>query len=207
MVEPPALAFAAGQWVSVPFGPKIVRAYSISSTPSSPARITLCADVAPGGLGSRWFRGLRPGGDVAFKGPLGGFVFSRDDPRAPLFVAQEIGIVPIRGILRDLADTGFGRSTTLVYWGRSPDWLAYDDELRLLARHPPGFAYHPVVEAAPAGWPGLSGDVVPLVERVAAAMSDLVAYVAGGAATIDRVRAALLARGLVRKAVKWEKFW
>jgi ferredoxin-NADP reductase len=31
MVEPPALAFAAGQWLSVPFGPKIVRAYSIAS--------------------------------------------------------------------------------------------------------------------------------------------------------------------------------
>ncbi|MBI4593605.1 MAG: hypothetical protein HY728_05265, partial [Candidatus Rokubacteria bacterium] len=28
MIEPPARAFAAGQWVSVPFGPKLVRAYS-----------------------------------------------------------------------------------------------------------------------------------------------------------------------------------
>ncbi|MBI4253634.1 MAG: CDP-6-deoxy-delta-3,4-glucoseen reductase, partial [Candidatus Rokubacteria bacterium] len=33
MVEPPALDFAAGQWVSVPFGPKTVRAYSIASAP------------------------------------------------------------------------------------------------------------------------------------------------------------------------------
>ena len=31
MVEPATLAFDAGQWVSVPFGPKMVRAYSIVS--------------------------------------------------------------------------------------------------------------------------------------------------------------------------------
>ena len=33
MLDPPTLAFDAGQWVSVPFGPKTVRAYSIASTP------------------------------------------------------------------------------------------------------------------------------------------------------------------------------
>jgi len=35
----------------------------------------------------------------------------------------------------------------------------------------------------------------------------LVAYVAGGGETINRVRDALMAKGLDRKAVKWEKFW
>src|SRR3990170_7448412 len=116
MVEPPALDFAAGQWVSVPFGPKPVRAYSIASAPLDRRRVTLCADVAPGGLGSRWFRGLAPGAEVAFKGPLGGFVFTRADARRPLFVAEEIGIVPIRAILAELYATGFGRPAALVYW-------------------------------------------------------------------------------------------
>ena len=184
-----------------------MRAYSIVSTPGSPKQITLCADVAPGGIGSQWFRGLRPGAEVRFKGPLGGFVFSRADSRAPLFVAQEIGIVPILSILRDLYDTGFGRPTTLVYWGRTPAWLPYDSEFRGLARRQPGFAYHPVVETALADWIGLTGDVVPVVERVAPSVSGLVGYVAGGAETIDRVRSVLVARGLERKAVKWEKFW
>ena len=31
MVEPAELRFEAGQWVSVPFGPKLVRAYSKGS--------------------------------------------------------------------------------------------------------------------------------------------------------------------------------
>ena len=35
----------------------------------------------------------------------------------------------------------------------------------------------------------------------------LVAYVAGGEVAINRVREALMAKGLERRAVKWEKFW
>src|SRR5689334_446375 len=81
LVDPPALAFDAGQWVSVPFGPKTVRAYSMASSPRTPSVLTLCADVAPGGVGSQWFRGLAPGAEVVFKGPLGGFVLEPGDTR------------------------------------------------------------------------------------------------------------------------------
>ena len=203
MVDPPALEFDAGQWVSVPFGPKTVRAYSIASAPRSPSVITLCADVAPGGPGSRWFRELGPGGEVEFKGPLGGFVFGRDEPRRPLFVAEEIGIVPIRSILADLDETGFSGPATLVYWARDSGWLVYDGELRARARRHPGFAYHPVV----ADGPGARSGPAAIVDQLVRDVVGLVAYVAGGEATIKRVRDVLMAKGLERKAVKWEKFW
>jgi ferredoxin-NADP reductase len=197
MEEPPALEFDAGQWVSVPFGPKTVRAYSIASTPQLPKVLTLCADVAPGGIGSAWFRALEPGDAVRFKGPLGGFVFTRADPRRPLFVAEEIGIVPIRSILTALYTTGFGRPVTLVYGARDAGWLAYDAELRSLARRYPGFAYCPAVASG----------LAEAVERLVPDVAGLVAYVCGGEQTIHRVRDVLVAKGLDRKAVKWEKFW
>ena len=197
MADPPAMAFAAGQWVSVPFGPKTVRAYSIASSPLTPSRITLCADVAPDGIGSRWFRALRPGDEIRFTGPLGGFVYSRADPRRPLFVAEEIGIVPIRSMLTELYATGFGRPTALVYQARDAGWLVYDRELRSLSRRYPGFAYHPAPAARAA----------EVVARLAPEPSGLVAYVAGGETTIRAVREILMGRGLDRKAVKWEKFW
>ena len=201
--EPPTLEFGAGQWVSIPFGPKTVRAYSIASTPQTPGRLTLCADVAPGGIGSAWFRGLAVGDPVSFKGPLGGFVFSRADPRRPLFVAEEIGIVPIRGILTELYATGFGRPAALLYWARNPDWLAYDAEFRSLARRYPAFTYDPVLGAARDGADGLAETVRSRVTEV----GGLVAYVCGSEVMIRRVRDVLVARGLDRKAVKWEKFW
>ena len=195
MEDPPELPFRAGQWISVPLGPKIVRAYSMASTPRVKSDITLCADVAPGGPGSRWFRDLAPGTPVAFKGPLGGFVVDRSDARRPLFVAEEIGIVPVRSMLLDLYDTGFDSAATLVYWARDPSWLVYDGDFRALAQRAPGFGYRPVVE----------GSVADAVASVAAA--GIVAYVAGGAATINAAREVLMARGLDRKSIKWEKFY
>jgi ferredoxin-NADP reductase len=207
MEDPPELAFEAGQWVSVPFGPKNVRAYSIASSPRSPTRITLCADVAPGGVGSAWFRALAAGDAVEFKAPFGGFVFRRDDPRRPLFVAEEIGIVPIRAILADLAEAGLRPRGTLVFWGRDPGWLPYHAELLALAQRYPGFAYHPVVASAGAGWSGAQGEVEAAVESLVPETRELVAYVSGGGARVDAVRGTLMARGLDRKSIRWEKFW
>ena len=193
LTEPLTLAFEAGQWISVPFGPKQVRAYSIASSPRSPARLTLCADVAPDGLGSRWFRRLTAGAQVCFKGPLGGFVRPPEERRTPLFVAEEIGIVPVRAIIAELAP---GAAATLIY-GAPDHRRPYDVELRERARDAGGFAYHPVS----------GSDVAAAVERLTQAGTDIVAYAAGGAAMIKRVREILLARGLDRKAIKWERFW
>jgi len=210
MLEPPALEFEAGQWVSVPFGPKTVRAYSIASSPESRARITLCADVAPDGLGSRWFRNLGIGAEVGFKGPLGGFVLPRAEARRPLFVAEEIGIVPIRSILASLSAGGLDRTdrpARLIQWAREPGGLVYAAEFESLARRVSGFAYDPVVRSAGREWTGLRGEIAETVERLATEVASLVAYVAGGEATIHRVRDLLVARGLDRKAVRWERFW
>jgi CDP-4-dehydro-6-deoxyglucose reductase len=201
MQTPATFAFEAGQWVSVPFGPKHVRAYSIASTPRSAGRLSLCADVSPGGIGSAWFRGLTVGQVVEFKAPFGGFVFRRDDPRRPLFVAEEIGIVPIRSMLADLDETGHPLSGTLVAWARDASRLPYHDELAALARRRAGFVYHPVVPST------TLADLVLAVTSLAGDPRDLIAYVSGGGALIDTVRAALMARGLDRKSVRWEKFW
>jgi cyclohexane-1-carboxylate hydroxylase len=182
-----------------------VRAYSIASSPRTPAVITLCADVAPAGIGSRWVRGLRVGDEVVFKGPLGGFVWAPGETRRPLLVAEEIGIVPVRAIAVELAAAG--RAATLAYWARDPGWLVYDAELRVLAREAPGFAYHPVVRDGDAWTGARAATVVPLIEALVPDVTGLVAYVAGGETTIRQVREALMARGLERRAVKWEKFW
>jgi NAD(P)H-flavin reductase len=207
MVEPPALAFAAGQWVSVPFGPKTVRAYSMASPPGAGDRLTLSVDVAPGGLGSQWIRGLKPGDQMRFKGPTGGFVADRADLRRPVFVAEEIGVVPIRSILLDLYATGFDRPAALIQWARNPEWLLYESDFRELSRGHPGFSYLPVLREPPATWRGEKGECHEAVDRLVHSVDRTVVYVCGGEGTIKQVRQALTAKGMDRKSVKWEKFW
>lgn len=205
--EPADFTFAAGQWISVPFGPKTVRAWSMVSTPTRKGGFTLTIDVAPGGIGSQWARALKPGDPVQFKGPSGGFVFNRADPRRAVFVAEEIGIVPIRSILTHLYETGYGRPTALIYWARDMGWLVYDADFRSLARRYPGFSYLPVVREAPAGWRGEKGEPAEAVDRLVFGVDTLLVYVCGGGETINKVRAVLVAKGMDRKNVKWEKFW
>jgi ferredoxin-NADP reductase len=207
MVDPPALSFAAGQWVSVPLGPTAVRAYSMASPPGPGPMLTLSVDVAPGGIGSQWVRALTAGASVRFKGPTGGFVFDRADPRRPVFVAEEIGVVPVRSILLDLAGSGFDRPAALLQWARDPAWLLYEADFRALGRSWPGFTYLPVLRQPPASWRGERGELAEAVDRLVHSVDRLVAYVCGSGETIKRVRQALTAKGMERKSVKWEKFW
>lgn len=200
MEDPPSFEFDAGQWVSVPFGPKNVRAYTIASTPAERDTITLCADVAPGGLGSRWFRSLVPDQVVEFKGPLGGFTFDFADTRRPVFVAEEIGIVPIRSILTSLRERGDTRPAMLLYQARDRESLVYDAGFTALAERGAGFVYHPLVTPD-------AGVLVAAVAHHVTSTDGVVAYVAGGEQTIKRVREVLVSRGMDRKAVKWERFW
>jgi len=207
VLEPDNFHFEAGQWVSVPFGPKDVRAWSIASPPTRRGVITLSVDVAPGGIGSKWLRELKVGDPVRFKGPTGGFVFNRADPRRPLFVAEEIGIVPVRSILSWLYETGYGRPNALIFWARDPSWLVYDAEFRSLARRYPAFSYFAVAREAPAGWRGERGELVSVVDRMVHSVDRLVVHVCGGGGTINSVRDVLVKKGMDRKSVKWEKFW
>jgi phenol hydroxylase P5 protein len=158
-------------------------------------------------MGSQWLRALKPGDPVEFKGPTGGFVFNRADPRRAVFVAEEIGIVPVRSILADLYETGYGRPTVLIYWARDPSWLLYDAEFRSLARRYPGFTYVASVREAPAGWRGETGEAAAVVDRLVHSVDRLVVYVCGGGDAVNAVRDALVKKGMDRKSVKWEKFW
>jgi ferredoxin-NADP reductase len=207
MLEPEELGFEAGQWVSVPFGPKTVRAYSMASSPTRPRLITLSADVAPAGIGSRWIRELKEGDEVQFKGPTGGFTFNRADPRRTLFLAEEIGIVPIRSILNDLYETGYGRTNALVFWARSQTGLVYDAEFRSLARRFSAFTYLPTLREAPAGWRGEKGELPEVVDRLVHSVDRLLVYVCGGGETITCIRSVLTGKGMDRKSIRWEKFW
>jgi ferredoxin-NADP reductase len=207
VTDPVGWTFQPGQWISVPFGPKIVRAWSILSTPTRKGTITLSVDVTPGGIGSQWLRDLKTGDAVGFKGATGGFVFDRADPRRALFVAEEIGIVPVCSILAYLYETGYGRPNGLIFWARDPSRLLYDGQFRSLARRYPSFSYLPAVREAGASWRGEKGEVADAVERLVHSVDRLVVYVCGGGETIQKVRDALVRKGMDRKSVRWEKFW
>ncbi len=100
---PGGLDFRPGQFLSclLPLaGERVIRPYSIASSPEDREHVELLLNLVPGGAGSHYLFGLEPGAPIQFTGPWGTFVLDRA-PEAPVvFVAIDTGIAPIRPMLR-----------------------------------------------------------------------------------------------------------
>ncbi len=152
-------SFAPGQAALVgAHGSGERRPYSIAVGPEEAARngrleflIGLGADGTPGPHLPR----AEPGARVDVEGPLGAFTF----PDAPterdfLFVAGGSGIAPIRSMLHHVLALDRGWRVSLAYSARVPEELAFDAELRSLARQS-GLHYYPTTTRHSGdGWSG-----------------------------------------------------
>ena len=197
LLDPPPLVFQAGQWISIPLGGKTVRAYTIASPPSQDHVLTLCVDVGPEGPGSKWFKALRVGQEVSFKAPNGDFVLRKGSGLAPIFVAEEIGIVPFRSMLLDLFERPVPRDVLLLFGAARRELLVYDQEFGAMAARHPKFRYLSTLDEP----------LWELVDRTVASTEGKEAYLCGGGTMIARVREWLMAHGMERRLIKREKFW
>lgn len=207
MLEPSELRFEAGQWVAIPLGEKTTRPYSMASPPGERRVVRLCVDVKPGGSGSRYFRGLRLGDEVAFQPPLGTLTLMAGSTAPLLMVAEDVGIVPFRSILLAQAEQGFPRRVRLYFTAATGAHLLYHDELTALAAAHPGFGYRPMLAAPEPAWPGEVGPILPLVEREEGDLRGHDALLCGGGDLVKAARELCLARGIERRRIRYEKFW
>jgi CDP-4-dehydro-6-deoxyglucose reductase, E3 len=201
LVEPPQIAFKAGQFLSFEVGQdekkrRLIRPYSIASPPSMRDRVTLLFNLVPGGPGSTYLFSLKDGEETQFKGPAGNFYVHDDLTRDHLFVATGTGIAPIRSMLMNL----FERKTTgavTLYWGlRSQRDLYYQDELEVWARAHPKFSFTTTLSRPENGWSGERGRVTRLVEERIASVNNLAAYLCGNSAMLKDVTGILQKKGL-----------
>src|SRR5262245_30470117 len=131
LAVPGGLAFRPGQFLSclLPIGgERLIRPYSIASSPADPDRVQLLLTLAPGGPRSRYLLDLSPGAVLHFTGPWGTFVRDRAPDAEAVFVAVDTGIAPIRPMLHRAAATA-GPPLSLVYATAHP---LYRDELAAL---------------------------------------------------------------------------
>lgn len=125
----------AGQYLSVTVevdGRRRTRCYSPASAEGSDL-IELTVTRHDGGVVSEYLCGAaRPGLVVGLSGAAGDFVLPAARPPRILFVAGGSGITPVLGMLRTLADEGFGGQAALLYYARTPEDLCYRDEIAAL---------------------------------------------------------------------------
>lgn len=189
------VVFRPGQFLSLllPVGDRTVtRAYSIASDPTEPELLEICLNRVTGGAGaSAYLLDLAPGASIRFTGPWGAFLLDRAPAAAVVFIAADLGIVPIRPMLHRAAATATF-PVTLLYGRTLPLWR---DELAAL----PGVA---VIDVAP-------GDLAAEAQRRwVDADGDRTRqfYLCGVGDLVLRLRDLLRGAGYARRAVQYERW-
>lgn len=156
--------FQAGQYVLLgQHGGGERRPYSIASAPSEATRhglLEFLIQVDDRGSPGPHLPSLDVGCLLDVEGPAGGFVLPGPPrPAHVLFVCGGTGIAPVRSMLHELLRTDPSVRIGLLQSGRTPEDLAYGEELRELARCGRIRLAQTVTRDAPGSWTGARGRI------------------------------------------------
>lgn len=202
------ILFQPGQWVSLqlPVGikPPLNRAYSLAEPPSPTGQLTLVFDRVPGGAGSHYLYGLKPGDELLLSGPYGNFLLPSPLDRELLLVSRYTGLVPIRCMLKQLTAAGTMPHTTLIAVGPTVEERLYHEELLVLAAQWPSLRYLPMAA---------SGTDQEVVEATLSLLRPLITnrpkmtpLLSGVKGFVRPLRAYFMEAGYDRKEVKTEAY-
>jgi ferredoxin-NADP reductase len=179
---------------------------SLACSPTRPY-LEFGARVASQSPWKRAFQALQPGDEVEIDGPYGHFVL--DEQRPAVFVAGGIGITPLKGMIEYATDKGLGIPLALAYSNRSPEEIAYKDELDDLARKNPKLKLlHTVTRPPPGTWQGRTGRIdEALLREAAQGMRDPTYYLCGLPEMVSDLGHTLQAMGVPRARIAFEQFW
>ena len=85
------------------------------------------------GRGSKKLHELVPGDEVKLRAPAGDFTLDMGSYRPLVLIAAGIGITPLKAMLDAQLSRSSGSPVHLIYAGRTPEALAFRDELEALA--------------------------------------------------------------------------
>lgn len=153
-------------------GKKVVRSYSISSSPARPYSLEITVKRVPGGIASNWLAdNLHIGDRIDVSGPRGHFkLVPGSIARKILLIGAGSGVTPMMSMARWLCDVAADVDIRFFNSVRSTDDIVYREEIdHLAARHR---QFHPVVITSTRGgrgaWTGMTG-------RISRAMLELAA--------------------------------
>jgi len=131
--EGDAFSFRPGQFVvaALPGRPDERRPYSISSSPLETEFIEITVGRS-GGVGTRLFA-LEGGETLLISGPQGAWQF-RDEDRSAVLLCANIGLAPLRSMIRYVLDKGLPNNLALLYAVKKPSCVLYRQELKDFAR-------------------------------------------------------------------------
>jgi len=211
--EPREIDFTAGQYIqleSIEYKGRdsVMRAYSVSSSPSDKNHVELIVRRVPDGICTTWvFDYLKEGQSLNLSGPYGEFGLQETD--APiLFIAGGSGMAPIWSILHYMEETGSTRKAVYFFGAQSQRDLFFLDELRQYEQKLPDFKFIPALSNEPADsdWKGERGIITEVVARHVPDTSGYEAYLCGSPGMIEACLKVLRNGGMPEEKIFYDKF-
>ena len=192
-------------------GAKVVRSYSISSSPTRPFVLEITVKRVPGGLVSNWLPdNLRIGDRLEISGPKGRFCLTPGQiPKKLLFLAAGSGITPLMSMTRWLCDLSARVDVKFLTSVKTPHDLVFHQELEMLGARYRDLESLSTITASgtPSGWGGLQGRLDrSMLQRVVPDLLDRQVYMCGPEGFMTSARQLLDAAGFDLARLHSESF-
>lgn len=161
--QPMLFFFKPGQFVTLELeidGERVMRSYTLSSSPSIPYSFSITVKRVPGGQVSNWLHDhLNPGDQIAVHGPVGQFNCLDYPSNKVLLLSGGVGITPVMSMARWWFDTDSSVDMVFAHSARSPKDIIYARELEYMSTRIDNFQLHLICEHNTIGqaWGGYRG--------------------------------------------------
>lgn len=194
--------FRAGQFLTLDLpvpGNPVSRTFTISSSPTSTAYVSVTVKLQEGSIGTRWMMDhLRPGMQIRAHGPAGVFHLPRQPDGQYLFIGAGSGVTPLHAMTNFLWERGESPDITFISVARRPSDLIFRRRLEYMASRSPGLKLAFVVKDEDPfdAWTGYRGRFNQLMLGLMAPdYLDRDVYCCGPESFMDSVREMLISLG------------
>jgi glycine betaine monooxygenase B len=150
-----------GQFLTFSFlfdGRKVIRSYSICSSPARSGYIEITPKRVPQGCASVFLNDRASlGMTVEASGPFGQFCFDETQHQRIVLIAAGSGITPMMAILAYIDDLCLETSVVLLYCVRTRDDIMFHRELGRFRTTMKNFQFHLLLSQPDPHWPGPRG--------------------------------------------------
>ena len=145
------LLYQPGQYAAIGLRdrlrPTTMRCFSITTSPTDQSVLQFSMRVK--GKYTSAVSRLKPGDEVAVRGPFGGFVFNQHVHQDVVFFAGGIGIAPFISMVRYASQLKLSNKIHLIYSCRDQTDMAFFEELNLLQEKNPNLTVTYVIGSGP----------------------------------------------------------
>lgn len=202
------LEFEPGQYLTCKVAEDRLNSYSIAGRLEG-NKFGFMVDSKPGGPGSQYFAGLKPGDEMPFLGPFGKFVLKTGDGSEHLLMmGTGSGLAPLKCMVEAaLREHKMATPITLYFGLRFEEDLLWQEYLHGLEEEYSNFKLVMCLSKPGENWQGKKGHITDLLREDFSDLSRASMYLCGGQKMIEEAVGIAKEKGMAEERIYHEKFF